>query len=158
VPLCPHKPHMLCLDMKLGRRGGKPVTNRLSYGTAHVKFTVCGCWSHPNCSNGIWNTIFSCRCNSNAVKLCHLLTHEIVKIYSSSIIGLLDIIHHSVFYLKQVFADSTLPLSSGKKSTQFGPINGANPHPWAQLTMEAGSSLWNVLNKKTGRWKCPKSQ
>jgi hypothetical protein len=29
-----HKPHMLCPDANLGRRGGKPATNRLSYGTA----------------------------------------------------------------------------------------------------------------------------
>jgi hypothetical protein len=31
-----HKPHMLCLDASPGRRGGKPATNRLSYGTAFV--------------------------------------------------------------------------------------------------------------------------
>jgi hypothetical protein len=29
-----HKPHMLCPDANPGRRGGKPATNRLSYGTA----------------------------------------------------------------------------------------------------------------------------
>jgi hypothetical protein len=29
-----HKPHMLCPDANQGRRGGKPATNRLSYGTA----------------------------------------------------------------------------------------------------------------------------
>jgi hypothetical protein len=29
-----HKPHMLCPDANPGRRGGKPVTYRLSYGTA----------------------------------------------------------------------------------------------------------------------------
>jgi hypothetical protein len=29
-----HKPHMLCRDANPGRRGGKPATNRLSYGTA----------------------------------------------------------------------------------------------------------------------------
>jgi hypothetical protein len=28
-----HKPHMLCPDANPGRRGGKPATNRLSYGT-----------------------------------------------------------------------------------------------------------------------------
>jgi hypothetical protein len=36
VPQCRfihHKPHMLCPDSNPGRRGGKPVTNRLSYGT-----------------------------------------------------------------------------------------------------------------------------
>jgi hypothetical protein len=27
-----HKPHMLCLVEKPGRSGGKPATNRLSYG------------------------------------------------------------------------------------------------------------------------------
>jgi hypothetical protein len=30
-----HKPHMLCPDANPGRRGGKPATNRLSYGTAY---------------------------------------------------------------------------------------------------------------------------
>jgi hypothetical protein len=29
-----HKPHMLCPDANPGRRGGKPATNRLTYGTA----------------------------------------------------------------------------------------------------------------------------
>jgi hypothetical protein len=29
-----HKLHMLCQDVNSGRRGGKPATNRLSYGTA----------------------------------------------------------------------------------------------------------------------------
>jgi hypothetical protein len=29
-----HKPHMLCPDANPSRRGGKPATNRLSYGTA----------------------------------------------------------------------------------------------------------------------------
>jgi hypothetical protein len=29
-----HKPHMLCLDANPSHRGGKPATNRLSYGTA----------------------------------------------------------------------------------------------------------------------------
>jgi hypothetical protein len=29
-----HKPHMICPDLNPGRRGGKPATNRLSYGTA----------------------------------------------------------------------------------------------------------------------------
>jgi hypothetical protein len=29
-----HKPHMFCPDVNPGRRGGKAVTNRLSYGTA----------------------------------------------------------------------------------------------------------------------------
>jgi hypothetical protein len=28
------KPHMLCPDANPGRRGGKPATNRLSYGAA----------------------------------------------------------------------------------------------------------------------------
>jgi hypothetical protein len=28
-----HKSHMLCPDANPGRRGGKPATNRLSYGT-----------------------------------------------------------------------------------------------------------------------------
>jgi hypothetical protein len=31
-----HKPHMLCPDANPGRRGGKPASNRLSYGTALV--------------------------------------------------------------------------------------------------------------------------
>jgi hypothetical protein len=29
-----HKAHMLCPDANPGRHGGKPATNRLSYGTA----------------------------------------------------------------------------------------------------------------------------
>jgi hypothetical protein len=29
-----HKPNMFCPDENPGRRGGKPATNRLSYGTA----------------------------------------------------------------------------------------------------------------------------
>jgi hypothetical protein len=36
-PQCPfvhQKPHMLYPDANPGRRGGKPATNRLSYGTA----------------------------------------------------------------------------------------------------------------------------
>jgi hypothetical protein len=33
-----HKPHMLCPDANLGRRSGKPATNRLSYGTAKNKY------------------------------------------------------------------------------------------------------------------------
>jgi hypothetical protein len=32
-----HKPHMLCPDANPGRRGGKPATNRLTYGTALTK-------------------------------------------------------------------------------------------------------------------------
>jgi hypothetical protein len=28
-----HKPHMICPDANPGRRGGKPATNSLSYGT-----------------------------------------------------------------------------------------------------------------------------
>jgi hypothetical protein len=35
-----HKPHMLCQDANPGRRGWKPVTNRLSYGTA-TYFRLC---------------------------------------------------------------------------------------------------------------------
>jgi hypothetical protein len=34
-----HKPHMLCTDANLGHRGGKPATNRLSYGT--VPNAIC---------------------------------------------------------------------------------------------------------------------
>jgi hypothetical protein len=29
-----HKPHVLSKDVNLGRHGGKPVTDRLSYGMA----------------------------------------------------------------------------------------------------------------------------
>jgi hypothetical protein len=32
-----HKPHMLCPEANPDRRGGKPETNRLSYGTALFK-------------------------------------------------------------------------------------------------------------------------
>jgi hypothetical protein len=31
-PFVHHKPHMLCPEANPGRRGGKPETNRLSYG------------------------------------------------------------------------------------------------------------------------------
>jgi hypothetical protein len=31
-----HKPHMFCPDANPGPSGGKPSTNRLSYGTAFV--------------------------------------------------------------------------------------------------------------------------
>jgi hypothetical protein len=34
VPLCPPQTPHACLDANPGHRGGKPVTNRLSYGTA----------------------------------------------------------------------------------------------------------------------------
>jgi hypothetical protein len=34
VPLCPPQTPQACSDTNLGRRGGKPATNRLSYGTA----------------------------------------------------------------------------------------------------------------------------
>jgi hypothetical protein len=33
-PLCPPQTHVLCSAANPGRRSGKPVTNRLSYGTA----------------------------------------------------------------------------------------------------------------------------
>jgi hypothetical protein len=36
-----HKPHMLCPDVNPGRRGGKPATNSLSFGTTHI-FQVTG--------------------------------------------------------------------------------------------------------------------
>jgi hypothetical protein len=35
-----HKPHMLCLDANPGRHGGKPATNRLSYGTALIHLVI----------------------------------------------------------------------------------------------------------------------
>jgi hypothetical protein len=35
-----HKPHMLCPDANPGRRGGKPATNRLSYGTANLIYVI----------------------------------------------------------------------------------------------------------------------
>jgi hypothetical protein len=41
VPLCaPQIPHDL--GSNPGRRGGKPATNRLSYGTAPVEGLLCG--------------------------------------------------------------------------------------------------------------------
>jgi hypothetical protein len=36
VPLCPPKTPHTCPDANPGRRGGKPATNRLSYGTAFL--------------------------------------------------------------------------------------------------------------------------
>jgi hypothetical protein len=35
-----HKPHMLRPDANPGRRGGKPATNRLSYGTALTSHSI----------------------------------------------------------------------------------------------------------------------
>jgi hypothetical protein len=35
-----HKTHMICPDANPGHRGGKPATNRLSYGTAWVKLSL----------------------------------------------------------------------------------------------------------------------
>jgi hypothetical protein len=35
-----HKPHMHCPDANLGRSGGKPATNRLSYGTASLEIST----------------------------------------------------------------------------------------------------------------------
>jgi hypothetical protein len=37
MPLCPPKSHITWLGMNPGCRGGKPATNRLSYGTADMK-------------------------------------------------------------------------------------------------------------------------
>jgi hypothetical protein len=54
VPLCPPQTPHACPDVNPGRRGGKPATNRLSYGTAkicHYKTTVnsmkdiCQAWT-----------------------------------------------------------------------------------------------------------------
>jgi hypothetical protein len=36
VPFCPPQTPHTCSDANPGRRGGKPATNRLSYGTAKV--------------------------------------------------------------------------------------------------------------------------
>jgi hypothetical protein len=36
VPLCPPQTPHACLDANLGSRGGKPATNRMSHGTAHL--------------------------------------------------------------------------------------------------------------------------
>jgi hypothetical protein len=41
VPLCPPQTPHACPDANPGRRGGKPATNRLSYGTA----CVVGIWT-----------------------------------------------------------------------------------------------------------------
>jgi hypothetical protein len=38
VPLCPPQTPTYCPDANPGRRGGKPATNRLSYGTASCSF------------------------------------------------------------------------------------------------------------------------
>jgi hypothetical protein len=37
VPLCPPQTPHACLDANPGRRGVKPATNRLSYGTAFAE-------------------------------------------------------------------------------------------------------------------------
>jgi hypothetical protein len=38
VPLCSPQTHMVCPDADPGRRGGKPATNSLSYGTALLEY------------------------------------------------------------------------------------------------------------------------
>jgi hypothetical protein len=38
VPLCPAQTPHTCPDAIPGRRGGKPVTNRLNYGTAYIMY------------------------------------------------------------------------------------------------------------------------
>jgi hypothetical protein len=40
VPLCPPQTPTCCPDANPGRRGGKPATNRLSYGTAFLSIYV----------------------------------------------------------------------------------------------------------------------
>jgi hypothetical protein len=43
VPLCPPQTSHACPDANPGRRGGKPATNRLSYGTVlHLPLTQQG--------------------------------------------------------------------------------------------------------------------
>jgi hypothetical protein len=37
VPLCPPQTPTCCPDANLGRRGGKPATNCLSYGMAEIE-------------------------------------------------------------------------------------------------------------------------
>jgi hypothetical protein len=48
-----NKPHILCPDANLGRRGGKQATNRLSYDTAYGKVIVV-CPISENTINEIW--------------------------------------------------------------------------------------------------------
>jgi hypothetical protein len=38
MPLCPPQTPHACPDANPGRRGGKPATNRLSYGTARFSY------------------------------------------------------------------------------------------------------------------------
>jgi hypothetical protein len=48
VPLCPPQTPHACPDANPGRRGGKPVTNRLSYGTAPASL-YCECNAEAQC-------------------------------------------------------------------------------------------------------------
>jgi hypothetical protein len=53
-----HKPHVLCPDVNPGRRGGKPSTNGLSYGTAFknvkkIKLSPC-LINEALCHEGVW--------------------------------------------------------------------------------------------------------
>jgi hypothetical protein len=40
VPLCPPRTPRACPEANPGCHGGKPATNRLSYGTADTDFTI----------------------------------------------------------------------------------------------------------------------
>jgi hypothetical protein len=57
MPLCPPQTPTCCPDANPGRRGGKPVTNRLSYGTALPRgvtlFFSCSLWYHFNFCIGV---------------------------------------------------------------------------------------------------------
>jgi hypothetical protein len=60
VPFCPPQTPYACPDANPGRRCGKPVTNRLSYGTANFlniakgsrggKLNVCTAFCHRGCT------------------------------------------------------------------------------------------------------------
>jgi hypothetical protein len=52
VPLCPPQIPHACPDANPGRRGGKPGTNRLSYGTAYMKAFIQA--SGSSAETGAW--------------------------------------------------------------------------------------------------------
>jgi hypothetical protein len=110
-----HKPHMLCPVVNPGCRGGKPVTNRLSYGTAFFK--PC-----PQLEN------FASLCTGNVGQKRHLLVVYVpymTNYFSELNIILIKVIFlHIIFmkyYLFRKYATFTLPC----KRTIMGKFNMA---------------------------------
>jgi hypothetical protein len=70
---------------------------------------------------------------------------NVILSHSDYMIQLLSswiLIHRPDFYSKQCFGDWSLPPSSGKNPTHFGPIDRANPHLPEQVSfLEDGSRI-----------------